>query len=442
MEKYYLAINLGVTYGRHILGHYNEGKMELEEVYRFENRMLEQDGYICWNLDNLYQEILTGLRKCKEQGKIPISMGIDSCGGDFVLLDQDNNILRDGAFYEMLSKEAVEKIDFTRVESFLMVPNYIGFLLTGEKKNEYTLATATNLLDTKKKDWDYARIESLGLPKKIFEPIGMPGEYVGQFLPSVEESVGFACKVVQTTCYAMASATMGDIDHEEDALYIGTDNWSLVHKSKDVYSERRSEANQEKKQNLDLQFMNKSSLLNPKRHIKNLMGMWVMQNVKSELADQYSFEKLANFAEDYFEYEGRIDLMDERFLSQRNVITQIQYYLKEHNSSVCQSIGELVACVYLSLAENYGKSIQEIEEITGKTYDVVHILNGSYNTELLNELTAEYTGKKVCAIPEQATALGNLSVQMLALGEFASIEEARKSIQETYELQNQAVKSN
>lgn len=217
MKNYYLAIDIGASSGRHILGHIEQGKIVLEEIWRFENGMQVKDGSLCWDLPYLYGEIKTGIKKCKELGKIPVSMGIDTWAVDYVLLDENDQVIgktygyrdnrtqeMDEEVYKLISESelysctGIQKQLFNTIyqlmavkkqhpeylknaKTFLMLPDYFHFLLTGEKRSEYTNATSTQLVNAKTGDWDWALIEKLGYPKEIFLPLSMPGTKAGKF---------------------------------------------------------------------------------------------------------------------------------------------------------------------------------------------------------------------------------------------------------------------
>lgn len=264
MEKYYLAIDIGASSGRHMLASVADGKMQLEEVYRFPNGMDNVNGTLCWDVKRLFTEIKNGLKKCKELGKIPVSMGIDTWAVDYVLLDKDDQILgetvgyrdsrtegMDQKVYNVISQSAlyertgIQKQMFNTIyqlmavkekhpeymeqaEALLMIPDYFQFLLTGVKKMEYTNATSTQLIDPKTNDWDYELIDMLGYNKKMFRPVSMPGTVVGHFTKEIQEEVGFDCKVVLPATHDTGSAVLSVPTNDDNAIYISSGTWSLM----------------------------------------------------------------------------------------------------------------------------------------------------------------------------------------------------------------------
>ena len=264
MSKYYLAIDIGASSGRHMLASIVNGKIQLEEVYRFPNGMDNKNGTLCWDVERLFTEIKNGLKKCKEIGKIPSYMGIDTWGVDYVLLDKDDKILgetvgyrdnrtngMDAKVYETISLSAlyertgIQKQIFNTIyqlmavkeshpeyleqaKSILMIPDYFHFLLTGEKKNEYTNATTGQLVNAKKNEWDYELIDMFGYNKEMFQPVSMPGTVVGEFTKAIQEEVGFNCTVVLPATHDTGSAVLAVPTNDDNAIYISSGTWSLM----------------------------------------------------------------------------------------------------------------------------------------------------------------------------------------------------------------------
>ena len=254
MEQYYLAIDIGASSGRHILGHMEDGKMVLEEIYRFPNGMTEENGQRCWNVKALFRAILEGMKKCKKAGKSPVSMGIDTWAVDFVLLDKENKMLGDAVgyrdsrtagmdekVYEIIPEEklyertGIQKQIFNTIyqlmavksnnpeilehaETMLMIPEYFNYLLTGEKASEYTNATTTQLVSPETKDWDYELIEMLGYPKQIFQKIKKPGTVLGNLTKEIQKEVGFDCEVVLPATHDTGSAVMAVPTNEDNTI--------------------------------------------------------------------------------------------------------------------------------------------------------------------------------------------------------------------------------
>ena len=461
MEKYYLAIDIGASSGRHMLASVADGKMQLEEIYRFPNGMDNVNGTLCWDVKRLFTEIKNGLKKCKELGKIPVSMGIDTWAVDYVLLDKDDRILGDTVgyrdsrtdgmdqkVYEVISQSAlyertgIQKQMFNTIyqlmavkeqhpeymeqaESLLMIPDYFQFLLTGVKKMEYTNATSTQLIDPKTNDWDYELIEMLGYNRKMFRPVSMPGTVVGNFTKEIQEEVGFDCKVVLPATHDTGSAVLSVPTNDDNAIYISSGTWSLM-------GIERKEADCSMA-SMQANFTNEGGYDHRFRFLKNIMGLWMIQSVKKEFEEDLSFAEICERASKET-IDSIVDCNDDCFLAPQRMIKAVQDFFRATGQTVPQTVGEIAAVIYNSLGKCYGDTVKEIEAITGNTYDTIYVVGGGANAGYLNELTAKYTGKNVSAGPTEATAIGNITVQMLHDGVFASLPEARTCIGESFDI--------
>lgn len=460
MANYYLAVDIGASGGRYILGSVEDGKIVLEEIYRFENGMVKKDGHRCWDTKRLFGEIKAGLKKCKETGKIPVSMGIDTWAVDYVLLDENDKVLGNTYGYrdhrmngmdeevyriipekELYARTGIQKQIFNTIyqltahkvkepellkkaKTFLMLPDYFHFLLTGNKVSEYTNATSGQLVSPETKQWDMELIEMLGFPKEMFLPLSMPGTVVGKFSREVEEEVGFSCEAVLPATHDTASAVMAVPARSEDCLYISSGTWSLmgVENEKAICSMESMEKN----------FTNEGGYEYRFRYLKNIMGLWMIQSVRHELKDAYSFAQLCDMAEEAKEFPSRVDVNDGCFLAPDNMTEAIKTYCKETGQQAPETAGELAAVIYQSLAESYRATAEEIETITGKHYPAINIVGGGSNAAYLNKLTAEKSGRTVYAGPGEGTAIGNLMAQMIKAGEFTGLKEARASVFESF----------
>lgn len=461
MGKYYLAVDIGASSGRHMLAYIEDGKMKLKEVYRFSNGMDNKDGILCWDVERLFAEIKNGLKKCKEIGKIPVSMGIDTWGVDYVLLDKDDSILggtvgyrdsrttgMDKKVYEKISLEdlyartGIQKQIFNTVyqlmavkvqhpeyleqaESMLMIPDYFHFLLTGVKRMEYTNATTGQLIHAKTNDWDYELIDLLGYNRNMFRPVSMPGTVVGNFSKAIQEEVGFDCTVVLPATHDTGSAVLAVPTNDDNAIYISSGTWSLM-------GIERKEADCSM-DSMKANFTNEGGYDHRFRYLKNIMGLWMIQSVKKEFEEELSFGEICERASKE-NIESIVDCNDDCFLAPKNMIQAVQEFCRSTKQQVPETVGEIAAVIYNSLAKCYGDTVKEIEAITGNTYDTIYVVGGGANAGYLNELTAKYTGKKVSAGPNEATAIGNITVQMLCDGVFTSLPEARSCIGQSFDI--------
>lgn len=470
--KNYLAIDIGASSGRHILGRVEDGKILLEEVFRFENSQVRQDGHDCWDIDKLVDSVKAGIDEAMKKAEIA-SIGLDTWGVDFVLLDENGDRCSDAVAYrdtrtagadaeiekEVLSfsdlyrRVGIQKTSFNtiyqlwalkkehpeqlaRAEHFLMVPEYINYRLTGKIVHEYTDSSTTALLDAAKKDWDFGLIEKLGLPKRIFGKLEMPGATVGEYK---------GVKVVLPALHDTGSAYLAVPARDDQAVYLSSGTWSLlgVENDRPITNKVAELAN----------FTNEGGAWGRYRFLKNIMGLWMIQSIRRELngvkyvegkdgeataealakltdyekGRQYSFGDLSNIARGENTYNVLVDVNEQRFMNPDSMIGEVMKAASESGRAPT-TVGELMQCVYKSLADCYADAIRNLSEITGKSYTSLNIVGGGCQDLYLNALTAEATGLEVFAGPIEGTAIGNLIVQMIAGGEFKDLAEARKAI--------------
>lgn len=459
--NYYLGIDIGASSGRHMLGHMEDGKIVLEEIYRFYNGVSEVNGHLCWDLKQLFAEIKNGMKECAKAGKIPISVGVDTWGVDFVLLDEKDQVLGDTIAYrdsrtngmdeevyrlipekELYARTGIQKAIFNtiyqlmavkkqqpqylqRAKTLLMIPDYFHFLLTGKKMQEYTNATTGQLVDPKTNDWDYGLIDLLGFPREIFQEIKMPGTFVGNLTEEVAGEVGFSCKVVLPATHDTGSAVISVPSLTDDTLYISSGTWSLM--GTEIKKANCSAESMEKN------FTNEGGYDYRYRYLKNIMGLWMIQSVRKELAPDQGFGEICENASKET-IPSIVDANDDRFLAPKNMTEEVQKACEESGQPVPQGISQVAAVIYNSLAKCYAKTVEEIETITGITYPGIHIVGGGSNADYLNRLTANECRRKVYAGPGEATAIGNIAAQMIAGGEFSGLMDARKAIMKSFDI--------
>ncbi len=462
MKNYYLAVDIGASSGRHMLSWVEDGRICLKEIYRFDNGQKMKNGHLCWDMDALFRNVVDGLKACHEQGITPVSVGIDTWAVDFVLLDEEDRVLGDTVGYrdsrttgmdeevykiipeaDLYARTGIQKQIFNTIyqlmavkqehpeqleeaRSFLLIPDYLNFLLTGVKKTEYTNATTTQLLNPKTKDWDKDLMQMLGYPTRIFGPVTMPGTTVGALKSEIADQVGFTTTVIQAASHDTASAVMAVPALEEHFVYISSGTWSLMGTEilEAICTSESHAAN----------FTNEGGYEYRYRFLKNIMGLWMIQSVRHELDDQYSFAQLCEMAAENDSFPSRVDVNDDVFLAPENMTKAIQAYCVNSGQKMPETPGELSAVIYHSLADCYGETAREIEFLTGRTYDSIHVVGGGANAAYLNQLTADASGKTVYAGPTEATALGNISAQLLKAGEYKSLAETRKAIFDSFEI--------
>ena len=477
---YHLAIDIGASSGRHILGHLEDGKMILEEVYRFDNSQIRKDGHDCWDHQALARSVLQGIATCKEIGKIPATIGIDTWGVDFILLDEQGFPCSDMVAYrdartegadalvdaavsadELYARCGIQKMLFNTIyqlaalkkehpeqlekaQRLLMVPEYLNFVLTGKMANEYTNATTGNLVNARAKDWDWEVIDKLGLPSRIFGKLEMPGTALGGLTSVVQATVGFDAQVVLPATHDTGSAFLAVPARDDQAVYISSGTWSLlgVENAEPITTPEAKAAN----------FTNEGGAWYRFRFLKNIMGLWMIQSIRRELngvdyvegkektaswslADyekgrKYSFADLENAAKAASAFAGRVNANDTRFFSPESMIAEVLAAADVKPATV----GELMQCVYASLADCYAKMIRSLSDLTGKSYTSVNIVGGGSKDGYLNKLTAEATGLEVFAGPTEGTAIGNLIVQFIASGELADLAAARVCVGRSFDV--------
>ena len=461
MKTYYLAVDIGASSGRHILAHLEDGRMELEEIHRFPNGMVERDGENVWDVDELFAQIKLGMKKCAEAGKIPVSIGIDTWGVDFVLLDENGQRIGNAVAYrdgrtkgmdeevykiipeeELYARTGIQKAIFNTIyqlmalkvkkpeqlaqaKTMLMMPDYFHYLLSGVAVTEYTNATTGQLVSPETKDWDMELIDRLGYPRQIFQKLVTPGTVLGNLTEEIQAEVGFDCKVVAPATHDTGSAVIAVPAEGDNTLYISSGTWSLM-------GTELMKANcspESKKHNLT----NEGGYDYRFRYLKNIMGLWMIQSVKKEIGGALGFGEICEQAS-HCNIPSIVDCNDDRFLAPANMTKEVQAACEESGQQVPEGIAEVASVIYNSLAQCYAKTIRKIEEITGQKYDCIHIVGGGANADYLNRLTAEATGVPVYAGPTEATAIGNLAAQMMTGGELQGLKDARACVFRSFEI--------
>lgn len=457
--RYYLAIDIGASSGRHIVAYLQDGKMITEEIYRFQNGPKDLKGYdgethLMWEPERLYQEILNGLKKACEIGKVPYSVGIDTWGVDYALLDEDDKAI--GGVYcyrDERTQKTIDKVheiipyddlyaktgiqfasfntvyqlkhdkDTGRMEkavSMLMLPDYFHFRLTGVKKQEYTNATTTGMVNALTHQWDEEIIEKLGYKKELFGELAQPGTVVGEFTDEVAAFVGYKAKVVLPATHDTASAVLA-APLDGQTPYISSGTWSLlgVEQNKAVTLKSANEAG----------YSNEGSINFTFRLQKNIMGLWMIQQVRHELDDAYSFTQLAQMASENV-VDDLFDVNDQKFLAPKSMIDAI-------NETIGRklSVGEMAYVIYNNLAKEYDASVKALEEVTGETYTTLNIIGGGSQNKLLNSLTMKWTGKIIVTGPAEGTAIGNLLMQMVGCGDLKDVQEGRQIIKNSFDIE-------
>ena len=452
---YYLAIDIGASSGRHILGELKDGRLETTEVYRFENGFKEQDGTLIWDIEKLTRDVVSGIAECKKLGKIPETVSIDTWGVDYVLFDNNGKeILPCVSYRDSRTATAVDEVfavipkeelyaktgiqiqpyntifqlwcdkksgKLEKAARLLMMPEYLSYRLTGVMKNEYTNASTTGLVNAENKTIDKDVCTKLGINADVFGELNLPSTYIGTFTEEIKEKVGFDAKVIFCPSHDTASAVAA-CPVDENSVFISSGTWSLVG-TENLYPVTTPAA-------MEANFSNEGGINYRFRFLKNIMGMWLFQNIRKNLDKKFTYDEMMQMAMES-SYDKLIDPTDDCFLAPENMVEAIRNYLGEPELP----IGDVLKSVYISLATSYKNTVEEIERVAGKKVDRVAIVGGGSKDKYLNKLTKEYTGRRVTVGPTEGTAIGNLIAQLMYTNNDIDLTMARKIIINTFDIQ-------
>lgn len=428
--QYYLAIDIGASSGRHIVGWQENGALKTEEVYRFYNGVHEESGHLVWDVDALFREVKNGIRVALTQYPTIESVSVDTWGVDYVLLKGNDELRPVYAYRDSRTEAAIplvhENMAFSElyghtgcqfqpfntvyqlfddliqgrldgVTDMLMMPEYLMYRLCGVKAREYTNATTMGMINATTGEFDMEIVERLGYPKALFPKLSQPGTVLGTFLPEIVQEVGGNMKVVLCATHDTGSAVEG-IPMDGNHPYISSGTWSLlgVKTPKPITGENSQKAN----------YSNEGGV-GYNRYQKNIMGMWLVNELQRELCPDTPFPEIVKLAQES-ENDALIDANAQDFLAPKSMKAAFDYA----TGNGLSTIGDYFRCAYRSLAISYRDAIRELENNTGCTYDKLYIVGGGAKNKFLNRLTEEATGLTVIALPIEATALGNLKIQM------------------------------
>ena len=433
----HLAIDIGASSGRHIAAWRENGKLQMKEMYRFENRAEEKDGSLVWDLDMLCSQILKGLELCAAQGIIPDSLAIDTWGVDYVLLDrEDKPILplycyRDSRcskaaeavhgiipFEELYRRTGIQFQPFNTVyqlyadklsgrldkaEDFLLLPEYLNYFLTGVKAHEYTNCSTTGLLIAGTQEWDWETIHGLGFPDKLFRlPALVPPKVLGRLSDDIADKLGFNCDVVLAASHDTASAV---VSLPRKGAFISSGTWSLLGTELDspITGDEARKAN----------YTNEGGV-GTIRFLKNITGLWLIQCLKREYEDKWSFSQLAQMARNEANFDYSLDVNAPCYTAPKSIRRLIDQECRSKSWPVPQSPGQYAHAIYSSLAHAYAEAIDELESLTGQDCEDICIVGGGVNNEYLNYLTERATGCSLILGSSEATAMGNILMQEVA----------------------------
>ncbi len=437
MINCYLAIDIGASSGRHIAYYKENEAWYSKEIHRFKNNILTKDNNLYWDMDNLKDNIVLGLKKAKEMGFAVLSLGIDTFGVDYALLDENDNLIRDIYCYQdranIESKEEVlqdysEESLFAlsgtypqyfntlfqlkrdqrlghlqKTKTILFFASYLYFFLTGKKYNELSFASTSGLLEKESGDYSNELLSYLGLRKNQFAPFLSVGNVVGNLKEEIVNKVGYQTKCVMTFTHDTAASCFG-ASIKKGELFLSSGTWSLLGVMDDCYhTDEYSFRNG---------FSNELNESNQIRYLKNIVGMKLINQAKDEIEENMDIVKVVKLAEEGNDYPYIFDASDSRYLSPKNMKAEIENELSSKGYPLPKDASQLFYCIFHSLVVQYKKTIDKIEKQTGKNFDSICIFGGGNKNQLVNRMTEELTKKKVRLGPSEATSFGNVLGQI------------------------------
>ena len=483
-KTYFFAVDLGATSGRTIIGHLEKDAFSLEEVTRFPNNLIEQGGHFYWDIYALYFEMIRGLKEVARRGLEITSIGIDTWGVDFVLIGEDNAILRNPRAYRdpitfeamddylknVLSRREVYDITGIQLMNFnslfqlyamkqegnaalkhaqkiLFVPDALSWMLTGEEVCEYTIASTSQLLDPRSKELDEKLLGSLGLTRQLFGKMVQPGTVIGTLTEEVQKMTGLgAVPVIAVAGHDTGSAVAAVPAKDEHFAYLSSGTWSLmgIETQEAIINDLSYERN----------FTNEGGIEGTTRFLKNICGMWLYERCRKEWAASAIAMEQAAAALSHPELQGSamqveafrslINPDDPLFANPASMLEAIRQYCRQTHQAVPETPAEICRCIFDSLAMRYKQVFQWLQEFSSTPLNILHIIGGGSLNQYLNQFTANATGVTVLAGPQEGTAIGNIMLQAKTAGVVKDIWEMRKIIANslqlvTYEPQDQAV---
>ncbi len=432
--KYYLAIDIGASSGRHIIGYVKDGELVTDEVYRFPNGMDTLDGHLVWDTDRLLSEVKAGIKESFKKYPCIESLSIDTWGVDYVLLKGEEEVkptyaYRDSRvdgpieavhsiipFAELYERTGIQFNKFNSiyqlyadklagrlegVTDFLMIPEYLMYKLTGNKVKEFTNATTGGIINADTLELDGYIWDKLGFPEEMKAKVHSPGTLVGRLTPELEEELGGNLDVVLCATHDTGSAVEA-IEMDTDAPYVSSGTWSLLGvKTERAITDAKSR---------ESGYSNEGGV-GYNRYQKNITGMWIIQSLRKELCPDMSYADIAALAATS-SFTEIFDVNDDAFMAPESMHEAIRDYLTAHGRPAPETAADYFNSSYVSLADGYREAIADLEANTGKKYTELYIVGGGAKNGYLNDLTEKYTGKRVVALPIEATAIGNMMIQI------------------------------
>lgn len=457
--KRVLAFDFGASSGRAILGIFDGEKIALQEVHRFSNDPVKINGTVYWDVQRLFFEIKQGILKAKEAGGFD-SIGIDTWGVDFGLLRKDGTLVENPVHYrdarndgmvekatEYMSKErmyditGIQFMDFNTIfqllslkenrpyileeaDKLLFMPDLLNYMLSGVKSTEFSIATTSQMVDLKTNDWSEEILDTFGIKKDLLTDIAPTGAVIGQLSDEICEELGVSkADIVSVAAHDTQSAITATPCEFDDFAFISCGTWSLF--GTEVKEPIINEASKK------LNVTNEGGYDYTTAFLKNICGLWLIQESRRQWireGKEYSYAELEKLALECEPFKCFIDPDAPEFAPMGNLPRRVKEYCEKTGQYVPQTVGEIIRCIYESLALKYRYTFDGIKECTGKDYDRIHVMGGGTKDKLLLQMTAESCNVNVYGGPIEATALGNVAIQLMSTGAIKNIKEARKII--------------
>ncbi len=463
-----LAIDLGASSGRGIVGSFDGEKLTLRENHRFSNDPVFVNGRFTWDILRIFFEIKNSITKTVIEGDNVSSMGIDTWGVDYGLIDKNGHMMGNPAHYrdtrtvnitdyvknfvspeEIYNVTGIQACDFNtlnqlaadrrddpelldRAEKMLFIPDLLNYFLTGKMAMEYTISSTGMILDAAKRDISYDLTDKLGIKRSLFAPLVQPGTNLGGLLPQINEEVGKNnIKVYTVASHDTASAVISVPATNDDFIYISSGTWSLMggELKQPLINDATRLAN----------FTNEGGALGTIRFLKNIMGLWIIQESRRQWKREgkdYSFAQMEAWAKEATPFQSLINPDYYTFGTPGNMPEKIRDYCRMTGQHVPETVGEVVRCIYESLALKYRYTVETVEKLNGKKTKMINVVGGGTKDKFLSQMTADACGIHVCAGPEEATSIGNLMMQAIAAGEVADLAQAREVVRNSFEMKH------
>lgn len=465
-NKYFLAIDMGATSGRAIVGNINNKKIELKEINRFSNPIININGRSYWNLFHLYNEILKSITIAQKENIDISSIGIDTWGVDFVCFGKDGELLRmpysyrdsnnvgsSEKFFKKIPKETVYKktgieimdinslyqIDtqlrddssiYPLIDKILFTPDALSYLLTGNMVTEYTIASTSQMINPHTKEFDNDLLAAIGLSRNNFAPIVFSGTQIGTLSETVKQETGAGdIPVIAVAGHDTASAVFATPAEGKNFAYLSSGTWSLMGVESD-YPVVTDET-------YNLNFTNEGGADGTTRLLKNICGMWLIEQLKREMDKdgKLTYPDIVKAARESKPFQCVINPDSPLFTAPDSMVCAIQQFCEETNQYIPKTIGEMARCIYESLAFKYNQVLCDLRKLHNRPIEKLHIIGGGSNNNLLNQFTANAMGIEVIAGPCEATAMGNIMLQAKAAGIVNSKDEIREIVRNSSEMQ-------